>query len=87
MQGVREDGGRVSVGEIEELQWDAFLVGGAAQGGEQHVDQARVARPFGEAAVLERREWHGGIAHGRRDDGGLGLRLRLGLRGLGDRCG
>jgi len=46
VEGVREDGGRMPVGEIEELKGDALLVGGTAQGGEKHVDQAGVARAF-----------------------------------------
>lgn len=38
MEGVGEDGGGVSVGEVEELEGDALLVGCYAEGGEEHVD-------------------------------------------------
>lgn len=39
------------VGEVEELERDALLVGCDAEGGEEHVDEAGVAGPFGEAVV------------------------------------
>ena len=38
MEGVGEDGGGVSVGEVEELEGDALLVSCYAEGGEEHVD-------------------------------------------------
>ena len=43
MQGVGEEGGGVAVSEVEELEGDALLVGSYAEGGEEEVNQARVA--------------------------------------------
>jgi hypothetical protein len=36
----------MTVGEIQELEGNALLVRGTAQGGEKHVDQAGVAGAF-----------------------------------------
>ena len=38
MKCVGEDGGCVPVGEIEELNWDALLVGRYSHVGEEEVD-------------------------------------------------
>ena len=46
METVGEEGGGVAVGEVEELEGDAFLVGGYAEGGEEEVDEAGVAGAF-----------------------------------------
>jgi hypothetical protein len=32
MQSIREDGGGMAIGKIEELEWDTFLVGCYAKG-------------------------------------------------------
>lgn len=53
MQSVRQDGGGVSVGEVEELEGNPFLVGSAADVVEEQVDEAGVAGPFGQAVILE----------------------------------
>lgn len=53
MESVGEDAGCVAVGEVEELEGHAFLVGGYAHGGEEHVDEAGVAGAFSQAIVLE----------------------------------
>lgn len=44
MEGIGEDGRSVAVGEVEELEWDALLVGRDAERGEEEVNEARVAR-------------------------------------------
>ena len=62
----------MAVGEVEELEGDALLVCGTAEGGEEHVDQPCISRTFVQTVVLE-----GGKGNaGERD--GCWLRLRLG---------
>jgi len=51
----------VSVREVEELERDALLVGSAAKGREQHVDEAGISWALIEAAVLEGGEWDCGV--------------------------
>lgn len=53
MERVRQDGGGVSVGEIQKLQRDPLLIGSDAEGGEEHVDEAGVAGAFLGVGVLE----------------------------------
>ena len=61
MQGVLERGGRVAVGEVHELEGDAFLVGGYTEVGEDHVDETGVAGTLGEAVVSEGGRRKGGV--------------------------
>lgn len=42
----------MAVGEVEELEGDALLVGGYAEGCEEHMDEAGIAGAFGGAGVL-----------------------------------
>ena len=88
MEGIGEDGRGMAVGEIEQLEWDALLVGRDAERGEEEVNEARVAGALVVAGDLGRdswvrgeweRWWRGeaadglGWERGRRDAVGLGF--------------
>ena len=51
----------MSVCEVEELKGDALLVGGAAEGGEKHVDKAGISWTLVETIVLEGAERYRGV--------------------------
>lgn len=47
----------MAVGKVEELEWDALLVGRDAERGEEEVNEARVARALVVAGDLGRDCW------------------------------
>lgn len=51
----------MSVGEVEKLEGNSFLVRGHAEGREKHVDESGIARTFAETVVLERGKRNGRI--------------------------
>lgn len=62
---VLEDVGGVAVGEVEELEGDAVLVGCYAEGGEEHVDEADIAGASRFTVILEGCSWDvGGLRGG-----------------------